>query len=119
MALTIYHNPRCSKSRKTLELIQEAGVSPQVVDYQAMPPAASRILELASRIGVPVRELLRTGEPEFREADDLPDLNDDGALAGWLERHPKVIERPIVADDDSGRAIIGRPPENVFRLLPQ
>lgn len=119
MSLTIYHNPRCSKSRKTLELIEEAGVSPRVVDYLASPPTADRILALASRIGIPVRELLRTGESEFREADDLPDLDDDTALARWLVRHPKVIERPIVADDDSGRAVIGRPPENVKRLLLQ
>lgn len=119
MALTIYHNPRCSKSRKTLELIQEAGASPAVIDYQATPPSAARIVELASRIGIPVRELLRTGETEFREADDLPDLDDDRALAAWLARHPKVLERPIVADDDSGQAVIGRPPENVTRLLPR
>lgn len=119
MPLTIYHNPRCSKSRKTLELIEEAGDSPQIIDYQAEPPTAARIIELAARIGIPVRELLRTAEAEFREAGDLPDLDDDEALAGWLTRHPKVIERPIVADDDSGQAVIGRPPENVLRLLPQ
>lgn len=119
MPLTIYHNPRCSKSRKTLEIIQEAGVTPDVVDYQATPPTAARIVELASRIGIPVRELLRTGESEYREATDLPDLDDDEALAGWLTRHPRVLERPIVADDDSGQVVIGRPPENVTRLLPQ
>lgn len=119
MPLTIYHNPRCSKSRKTLELIEQAGVAPQIVDYQATPPTADRIVELASRIGIPVRELLRTGEAEFREANDLPDLDDNAALAGWLTRHPRVIERPIIVDDDSGQAVIGRPPENVARLLPR
>ena len=119
MPLTIYHNPRCSKSRKTLELIEGAGVSPEVVDYQATPPTAERLVELAAQIGIPVRELLRTGEAEFREANDLPDLDDNAALAAWLTRHPKVIERPIVVDDVSGRAVIGRPPENVTRLLPR
>lgn len=119
MPLTIYHNPQCSKSRKTLELIEEAGDSPRVIDYRATPPTAERIIELAARIGVPVRELLRTGEPEYRQANDLPDLDDDATLADWLTRHPKVIERPIVADDASGKAIIGRPPENVLRLLPR
>lgn len=119
MALTIYHNPRCSKSRKTLELIQEAGASPQVIDYQATPPSADRIVELATRIGIPVRELVRSGETEFREAGDLPDLDDDRALADWLTRHPRVLERPIVTDDASGQAVIGRPPENVSRLLPR
>lgn len=119
MPLTIYHNPRCSKSRKTLELIEEAGDSPQIVDYQATPPTADRLVELASWIGIPVRELLRTGEAEFREAIDLPDLDDNAALADWLTRHPRVIERPIVVDDDAGQAVIGRPPENVTRLLPR
>ena len=119
MPLTIYHNPRCSKSRKTLEIIQDAGVSHDVVDYQATPPAPERIVELASRIGVPVRSLLRTGEKEFKDADDLPDLDDDRALAEWLTRHPKVLERPIVADDGSEQAVVGRPPENVERLLPR
>lgn len=119
MPLTIYHNPRCSKSRKTLELIEQAGESPNIIDYQATPPTAERIVELAARIGIPVRALLRTGEAKYREATDLPDLDDDAALAAWLTRHPQVIERPIVADDDSGEAIIGRPPENVLPLLPQ
>lgn len=119
MALTIYHNPRCSKSRKALELIEEAGAAAQVIDYQATPPTANRIVELAAWLGIPVREMLRTGEAEFRDADDLPELDDDAALAEWLTRHPKVIERPVVADDDSGQAVIGRPPENVTRLLPR
>ncbi|MDX1517259.1 MAG: arsenate reductase (glutaredoxin), partial [Woeseiaceae bacterium] len=87
MPLTIYHNPRCSKSRKTLELIEQAGDSPHTVDDQATPPSPERIIELAERIGIPVRELLRTGEAEFREANDLPDLDDDAALARWLTRH--------------------------------
>ncbi|MDJ0709771.1 MAG: arsenate reductase (glutaredoxin) [Woeseiaceae bacterium] len=117
MALTIYHNPRCSKSRKTLELIQEAGIVPSIVPYLEQTPSAAEILGIAQQLGVPVADLLRRGESTFKAADDLPDLADDVALAGWLESHPIVIERPIVVDEASGKAVIGRPPENVNALL--
>jgi len=117
MSITIYHNPRCSKSRKTLELLTEAGITPTIVEYLNTPPSAAVTLRLASQLGVPVRDLLRRGETEFKEAADLPDLDDDAALAAWLELHPKVIERPIVVDESGGRAILGRPPENVHELI--
>ena len=117
MSITIYHNPRCSKSRKTLELLQESGVQPTIVEYLREPPSADATLRHASLIGVRVADLLRRGEDEFKQADDLPDLDDDAALAGWLEAHPKVIERPIVVDETNNRAVIGRPPENVLDLV--
>ena len=115
MAITIYHNPRCSKSRKTLEIIQAAGVEPEIALYLKETPAAATIVDLARKLGVPVADLLRRGESEFKEATDLPDLGDDAALAAWLHEHPIVLERPIVVDGD--RAVIGRPPENVAKLL--
>ncbi len=118
MSLTLYHNPRCSKSRKTLELIQEAGVSPNIVDYLSEPPSAARILQLAELLGLTVQELLRRNEADFKDAADLPDLDDNAALAAWVANHPKVLERPIVVDDGANRAIMGRPPENVRNLLP-
>ncbi|MBW2475372.1 MAG: arsenate reductase (glutaredoxin) [Deltaproteobacteria bacterium] len=117
MTITIYHNPRCSKSRKTLELIENAGVSPKVVRYLEEPPGADRIRELATTVGVPVSDLLRRNEDEFRNAGDLPDLADDAALADWLAQHPRVMQRPIVIDDDAGVAVVGRPPENVREIL--
>ena len=117
MAITIYHNPRCSKSRKTLAIIEETGISPRVVRYLDEPLAATEILALSGQLGHPVRNLLRRGETAFKDATDLPDLNDDVALATWLEEHPIVLERPIVVDSTSGRAIIGRPPERVAELL--
>ena len=116
MKLVIYHNTRCSKSRKTLELIESAGISPEIVAYLDTPPDANEILDLAKMLEIPVNGLLRRGEAEFKDADDLPDLDDDAALAAWLARHPKVIERPIVVDTDRRRAVIGRPPENVLAL---
>lgn len=117
MPYTIYHNPRCSKSRQTLELIEAAGEKPRIVRYLDEPPDADTILDIASRLGVPVRELLRTKEAEVREADDLPDADDARALAEWISAHPKSLERPIVVDDAGSAAVIGRPPENVARLL--
>ena len=117
MALQIFHNPRCSKSRKTLEIIREAGVEPDIVLYLQDTPAAADILELARKLGKSVAELLRRGESTFKEAADLPDLADNEALAAWLAQHPIVLERPIVVDTDSGRAVVGRPPEMVAELL--
>ncbi|MDX1508114.1 MAG: arsenate reductase (glutaredoxin) [Woeseiaceae bacterium] len=118
MSVTIYHNPRCSKSRKTLELIRAAGIEPTIVEYLDTPPSAERIVAIAGLLGVGVEALLRRNETEFGEATDLPDPGDDAALAGWLTRHPRVLQRPIVVSDDGRRAVIGRPPENVNELLP-
>lgn len=117
MAITIYHNPRCSKSRQTLQLLADAGIQPEIVAYLSRPPGGAEIHELARRLGVPVAALLRRGENDFKQARDLPDLSDDTALANWLADHPIVLQRPIVVDTDSGRAIIGRPPEKVLELL--
>lgn len=117
MSLTIYHNPRCSKSRKTLEIIRGAGIEPTIVQYLEDTPDAAEILDIAGRLGKSVADLLRRGESSFKEAADLPDLDDNAALASWLETHPIVLERPIVVDNDSGKAVVGRPPENVNELL--
>jgi arsenate reductase len=117
MALTIYHNPRCSKSRAALALLESAGASPTVVRYLENPPDAARILAIAGLLGVPVAALVRRDEDEYRSAADRPDQSDDVALAAWLARHPRVLVRPIVVDDNGGRAVVGRPPERVATLL--
>jgi arsenate reductase len=117
MSITIYHNPRCSKSRATLQLIEASGVSADVVTYLENPPSAERIRELATLLGLPVSDLLRKNEDVFRNAEDVPALDDDAALAGWIASHPKALQRPIVVDDDKHMAIVGRPPENVNELL--
>ena len=117
MAVTIYHNPRCSKSRKTLELLKEAGAAHTVVLYREDTPNPDRLLEIARMLGRPLADLLRRGESVFKEASDLPDLDDDEALARWIAANPIVLERPIVVDDERGKAVIGRPPENVSALL--
>lgn len=117
MTITIYHNPRCSKSRKSLELITAAGISPTIVEYLREPPDAATIQGLAELLGVPVADLLRRGETEFREASDLPDLADDAALAAWIASHPQVLQRPIVVNTARRQAVIGRPPEDVQELI--
>ena len=117
MAITIYHNPRCSKSRASLALLQDQGVEPDIVAYLETPPTAERILEIAGLLGVSVANLLRRGESEFREAADLPALDDDRALAAWIAAHPRVLQRPIIVSADGSRAVIGRPPENVVEVL--
>lgn len=117
MTITIYHNPRCSKSRKTMAIIEKAGITPTVVRYLDEPPTAAEILALSKQLGRPVGDLLRRGETVFKDATDLPELTDDAALAAWLEENPIVLERPIVVNSASGRAIIGRPPELVRELL--
>ena len=117
MAITIYHNPRCSKSRKALEIINSRGLEPRIVRYLETPPSAVTLEELARLLGLSVADLLRTAEAEYRVATDLPAIDDDTALAGWLAAHPRVLQRPIVVDEDRGRAVLGRPPENVLDLL--
>jgi len=117
MSITIYHNPECSKSRKTLEIIKSRGITPTIVEYIVTPPDTGTLLRIAKLVGVPLAALLRCGEDDFKNAGDTVPLNDDRALAGWLHENPKVLERPIVVDETHGRAVVGRPPENVLSLL--
>jgi arsenate reductase len=117
MSFVIYHNRKCSKSRKTLDILHSAGIEPSIVDYLQSPPDGATILDLATRLGVPVKALLRRGENAVRQADDLPDLDDERALANWIADHPVALQRPIVVDSSRGRAVIGRPPETVMELL--
>lgn len=115
MSLTIYHNPRCSKSRQTLQLIEERGKSPKIVEYLKKPPTAQELMEITQLLGIGPRELLRTKEAEFM-AQGLDNMAlDDNAIIEIMVNHPKLIERPIVIDGT--RAIIGRPPENVLELI--
>lgn len=117
MGIIIYHNRKCSKSRETLDILHSAGIEPRIVDYLQSPPDGATILDLAARLGVPVKALLRAGENAVRQADDLPDLDDEPALAAWIADHPVALQRPIVVDSSRGRAVIGRPPEAVMELL--
>ncbi len=117
MNLTIYHNPSCSKSRKTLELIEKNGIKPKIVEYLKVPPSAETVLNLASQLGLRVVEMLRSGESDFAAIVENAALDDDAALAAGVRNHPRALQRPIVVDEDAGKAVIGRPPENVLALL--
>jgi arsenate reductase len=113
--VTIYHNPRCSKSRQTLQLIEEKGVSPEVVLYLETAPSASEIRTLLEKLGITARDLLRKGEEAYK-AKGLSDKTlDDETLVAAMADAPKLIERPIVVKGN--KAILGRPPENVLALL--
>lgn len=111
--LTIYHNPRCSKSRQTLALIEENNQSVEVVEYLKEPLSAEQINELKDKLGVSVLEMMRTKEAEFKE-QSLKGA-DDATLVQAMANTPKLIERPIVVKGD--KAVIGRPPENVLSLF--
>ncbi len=111
---TIYHNPRCSKSRATLALLEERGVSPQVRLYLQDPPDAAELKGLLEKLGMPATQLVRRGETEYRESGLGPDSSEREILAA-MAAHPKLLERPIVVR--GRRAALGRPPENVLALI--
>ena len=115
MPLTIYHNPRCSKSRQTLAIINEHGVTPDIVLYVTDPVSEAHIRALRKQLGYDsARDMIRTGEATYKEMA-LKDETDEDALIAAMAAHPKLIERPIVSNGT--RAIMGRPPENVLELL--
>ena len=111
----LYHNPRCSKSRGALELLQERGIEPQVVRYLDTPPDAATLRTLVRKLGIRPRELLRTGEEEYRSLRLADESVGDDAIIEAMAAHPRLIERPILMREE--RAVIGRPPERVLELL--
>lgn len=113
--VTIYHNPRCSKSRQTLALLEEQGIEPQIVKYLEDTPNADELKAVLAKLGISARDLLRKKEAEYKEAGlDNDGLSDDDVIAKMIE-FPKLIERPIVVKGDAAR--IGRPPESVLEIL--
>lgn len=115
MTVTIYHNPRCSKSRTTLGLLEEQGVEPEIVKYLETPPDAATLKKLLAMLDLSPRDILRKKEKEYQElglADE--GLSDDELIRAIVE-HPRLMERPIVVKE--GRAALGRPPESVLEIL--
>lgn len=112
--IAIWHNPRCSKSRQTLALLQERGLDPQIRLYLQDPPSLEELRGVLIRLGLPARAMIRTGEATFRDLGLSASDADDRLLAG-MANHPILIERPIVLNGD--RAAIGRPPEAVLDIL--
>ncbi|QBJ64338.1 arsenate reductase (glutaredoxin) [Pseudoalteromonas sp. DL-6] len=115
MSVTIYHNPRCSKSRETLNLLQSKNIEPSVVEYLKTPLSHEQISILVSQLGFnSARDLMRTKEEQYK-ALNLKDENDESVLITAMVENPKLIERPIVVNNN--KAALGRPPENVLSVL--
>jgi arsenate reductase len=115
MSVKIYHNPRCTKSRETLALLEQQGVKAEVVEYLKQPPSHAELQDILNKLGLKPRQLMRTKEPEYK-ANGLDDAAlSDSELIEAMVRVPKLIERPIVISN--GKAAIGRPPQNVLEIL--
>ncbi|MEP5568555.1 MAG: arsenate reductase (glutaredoxin) [Halioglobus sp.] len=111
---TIYHNPRCSKSRTTLALLEDKGIAPDIVLYLEAPLNAAEIASLLEKLGIGAAQLVRKGEEAYK-SEGLNASSSDEDLISAMTRHPKLIERPIVVHGN--RACLGRPPENVLGLI--
>ncbi len=115
MSITIYHNPRCSKSRETLKLLQERGIEPEIREYLKDVPSADELQSVLAALGISARQLLRTKEAEYKDAGLEDQSLSDEAVIKAMTEYPKLIERPIVINGDQAR--IGRPPESVLEIL--
>jgi len=113
MALTLWHNPRCSKSRQALQLLEEAGAKPKLRLYLKEPPNEDEMMLLLAALSKPASEIVRRGEAIFKE-NSLKHASEDALLAAMI-KHPILIERPIAVLGD--KAVVGRPPEDVLKLL--
>ena len=115
MSVTLYHNPKCSKSRQTLELLGEKGITPTIIEYLKNPPTAEKLKEILSQLGISPRDLMRKKENEYEELELAnPSLSNKDLIDSMVE-HPILIERPILVAN--GKAALGRPPEQVLDIL--
>ena len=115
MSVTIYHNPKCSKSRQTLELLSAKGITPTIIEYIKNPPTVEKLKEILSQLGIMPRDLMRKKEDIYKELElGIVSLSDKDLIDLMVE-HPILIERPIVIAN--GKAVLGRPPENVLDIL--
>lgn len=115
MNVTIYHNPRCTKSRQTLQLLEERGINPVIIEYLKSPLSAEQLDELLQKLGMEPRELMRTKETEYKELGLANETLDRQTLINAMIKHPILIERPIVVAN--GKVVLGRPPEAVLSIL--
>ncbi len=113
--VTLYYNPRCSKSRQTLDLLQERGIEPEIIEYLEDPPDAAQLDDLLQLLQLQPRDLMRKEEAEYAELGlDAPTLTREQLIQAMIS-HPRLIQRPIVVH--GGRAALGRPPERVLEIL--
>ena len=116
MSITIYHNPRCSKSRATLQLLRDQGIEPRIIEYLETPPSAGELRDLAAALGLHARELPRPGAPEYRDLGLADDALSEAQIFDAVVTHPRLLQRPIVVVGREAR--FGRPPEQVLEILP-
>lgn len=114
--LVLYHNPRCSKSRSALELLEARGLAPIVIRYLDTPPGAAELKSILGKLGISPRQLLRNGEDEYKDLNLADTTLSDEQLIDAMAANPRLIERPILVVGDT--AVIGRPPEKVLEILP-
>jgi len=115
MSVIIYHNPRCSKSRQTLQLLKDRGIEPKIIEYLKTPPDRAELLHLLKLLHLKPRELMRRKEPLYKEQGLDHDSISDGQLVAAMAENPVLIERPIVLAN--GKAVLGRPPEKVLEII--
>ncbi|MHA1538189.1 MAG: arsenate reductase (glutaredoxin) [Alphaproteobacteria bacterium] len=115
MSVTIYHNPRCSKSRQTLALLTERGIEPEIVDYLNAPPEAGELKRILGLLAMAPRDLMRKGEAAYADARLADETLGEDDLVAAMIAAPILIERPIVLAN--GKAALGRPPEKVLEIL--
>ncbi|WP_438957672.1 arsenate reductase (glutaredoxin) [Porticoccus sp.] len=113
--ISIYHNPRCSKSRQTLALLEDRGLAPNIILYLENPPDRKSLKDILGKLGITARQLLRKGEDAYRENNLADQHLTETQLIDAMVANPKLIERPIVIN--GSRAALGRPPENVLEIL--
>lgn len=111
----IFHNPRCSKSRQTLALLEEHGETPTIVEYLETPPTLEELTFIINELGVQPRDLMRKGESEYKDLNLADEGLSNGALITAMLENPRLIERPIVVKN--GKVAVGRPPENILNIL--
>jgi arsenate reductase (glutaredoxin) len=115
MSVIIFHNPRCSKSRETLKLIEARGLKPKIVEYLKTPPSVAELKSILKKLGLKPDAIVRKSEPLYAELGLKDRKLDDAALIALLVANPILIERPIVVA--GSKAVIGRPPETVLAIL--
>ena len=113
--IIIYHNPKCSKSRKVLEIIKSKNIEPTIILYLKNKLSKTEVKNLLTKLGLSIRDILRTGEDEYRNNSLKNEKLSDDELINFLIKFPKLLERPIVIKKN--KAVIGRPPENILNLL--
>ena len=111
----IYHNPKCSKSRKALEIIKSKSIEPIIILYLVNKLSKTEVKNLLSKLGLSIRDILRTGEDEYKNNNLKNENLTDDKLIDFLIKFPKLLQRPIVVKDN--KAVVGRPPENILNLL--